>query len=250
MAAFERYEWFFGSYHAVSIHYPDKIVENGDYQPEPTEVQEMDRLTPLFTGRFDKSDTIESINDASVAGRGAKCIQFETVNGRSAESNEICVDTELDTLIRWNVGNERIEYTNYSQFQGAWLPAHIEQYINGQLRMVVDQTFSVVQGSIDWASLTPPNAVTLHPCYSYKRPVTQSAPQPASAGAGPWYDIKVHGVIGEDGHVHEISVLPEGKPNLETRAAQIVSGWTFSPAVCNGKPIPVNASLVVHFPPQ
>jgi len=246
----EGYEWFFGSYHAISIHYPDKIVQNRDYQPEPAEVQEMDRLTPLFTGRFDKSDTIESITDASLEGRDAKCIQFETVNGRSAESNQICIDAELGTLVRWNVGNERLEYTDYSQFQGAWLPAHIEQYIGGQLRMVLDQKFSAIQGPIDWSSLTPPNAATLHPCYSYKRAVMQSAPQPPSAGAGPWYDVKVHGVIGEDGRVHEISVLPEGKPDLEAQATQIVSTWTFSPAVCNGKAIPVNASLVVHFPPQ
>jgi len=31
---------------------------------------------------------------------------------------------------------------------------------------------------------------------------------------------------------------------------QIVSGWVFSPAVCNGKAIPVAADLVVNFPPQ
>lgn len=246
----EGYEWFLGSYHAVSIHYPDKIVQNRDYQPEPTEVHEMDRLTPLFTGRFDKSDTIESITDASLAGRDAKCIQFETVNGRSAESNQICIDAKLGTLVRWNVGNERLEYTDYSQFQGAWLPAHIEQYIGGQLRMVLDQKFTAIQGSVDWASLTPANAVTLHRCASYKHAVMQSAPQPPSAGAGPWYDIKVQGVIGADGRVHEISVLPEGKPDLEAQATQIVSTWTFSPALCNGKAIPVNANLVVHFPPQ
>jgi hypothetical protein len=42
----ERYEWFFGDYHAVSIHYPDKIVQNRDYQPAPRETMEMDKLTP------------------------------------------------------------------------------------------------------------------------------------------------------------------------------------------------------------
>jgi hypothetical protein len=34
------------------------------------------------------------------------------------------------------------------------------------------------------------------------------------------------------------------------QAVQIVSEWVFSPGLCNGKPIPVVADLVVHFPPQ
>jgi outer membrane biosynthesis protein TonB len=56
-------------------------------------------------------------------------------------------------------------------------------------------------------------------------------------------------MIGEDGHVYGAAVLPAGRPELEKQAVQIVSGWVFSPGLCEGKPIAVNASLVVHFPP-
>lgn len=245
----ERYETLFGDYHAISIHFPDKIVQNG-YQPPPPETIEMDNLTPLRIGQFDKSDTIHSITPATLFGRRAKCIQFETVNGRSHQSNEICVDEELGTLIRWNVGEDLIENTDFSFFEGIWLPTRIRHYINGTLRMDIQQTFSVLDGPIDWAALTPPNPDTLRACKQYRRPIIQSAPQPTSAGAGPWYDVRVHGVIGEDGHVREAAVLPEGRADLEKQAVQIVSGWIFSPGVCNGEPIPVDANLVVHFPPQ
>lgn len=246
----ERYESFFGDYHAISIHYPDKIVQNSDYQPAPMETMEMDKLTPLLVGNFDKSDTIHSITSANLLGRPARCIQFETVNARTHESNEICVDEELGTLIRWNVGEDSIEDADYSQFEGVWWPAHIRHYINGKLRMEIEQTFSVIDGPIDWAALTPPNPATLHTCHQYRRPIIQSAPQPASAGPGPWYDVKVHGVIGGDGRVHEAAVLPSGRPDLEKQALQIVSTWVFSPGLCNGKPFTVDANLVVHFPPQ
>lgn len=245
-----RFEWSFGDFHAVVLHYPEKKVQDPDYQPEPVEALEMDRLTPVLIGQFDQSDTIESIRDASLSGRPAKCIEFETVNGRSSESNEVCIDAERGTLLRWQVGNERTEDSDYLQFQGVWLPAHIEHYINGQLRMVIDQTFQVIPGPIDWESLTPAHALTFRPCDEFKRAVVQSAPQPASAGAGPWYDVAVNAVVGVDGRVHDPSVLPEGKPELEAEALKLVSGWSFSPAVCNGKTIPVNARLVVHFPPQ
>ena len=81
-------------------------------------------------------------------------------------------------------------------------------------------------------------------------PIIQSAPRPASAGAGPWYDVEVHGVIDEHGHVIEAAVLPAGRADFEHEAVQIVSGWVFSPGLCNGEPIPVIADLVVHFLPE
>jgi hypothetical protein len=56
------------------------------------------------------------------------------------------------------------------------------------------------------------------------------------------------GVIGPDGHVFEPAVLTNGRPELEHQAVQIVSGWIFSPGVCDGEPVPVDAQLVVHFP--
>ena len=245
----ERFETVLGNYHAINLHFPDRIVQN-DYQPPPPETLELDALTPLLIGRFDKSDTIHSITQATLFGRRAKCIRFETVNGRTHQSNEICVDEELGALIRWNVGEDLIENTGYFPFEGILLPAHIRHYINGKLRMEIEQKFSVIDGPIDWAALTPPNPHTLRACSQYRRPIIQSGPQPASAGAGPWYDVQVHGVIGEDGHVYEASVLTAGSDDLEKQAVQIVSGWVFSPGVCNGKPIPVSADLVVHFPPQ
>jgi hypothetical protein len=245
----ERYEQFFGAYHAIGIHYPDKIVQNG-YQPPPAETSELDILTPIHIGQFDESDTIHSITPATLFGRSAKCIRFETVNGRTHQSNEICVDNELGNLIRWNVGEDLIEDFDFSSFEGMLLPAHIRHYIDGKLRMEIEQKFSVIDGPIDWAALTPPNPATLKMCQQYRRPIIQSAPQPVSAGAGPWLDVQVQGVIRADGHVYEAAVLPAGRDDLEKQAIQIVSGWVFSPGLCNGKPIPVAADLVVHFPPQ
>lgn len=245
----ERYEQVFGAYHAIGIHYPDKIVQN-EYQPPPAETSELDALTPLRIGQFDGSDTIHSITPATLFGRSAKCIRFETINGRTHQSNEICVDNELGNLIRWNVGEDLIENSDFSSFEGMLLPAHIRHYINGKLRMEVEQKFSVIDGPIDWAALTPPNPDTLRTCKQYRRPIIQSAPQPVSAGAGPWFDVEVQGVIRADGHVYEAAVLPVGRDALEKQAIQIVSEWVFSPGLCNGKPIPVIADLVVHFPPQ
>lgn len=245
----ERYETDFGSYHSISVHFPDRIVQN-DYQPPPPETLEMESLTPLVIGRFDRSDTINSITPATLFGRRAKCIQFETVNGRTHQSNEICVDEELGCVVRWNVGEDLVESTGYSLFEGVLVPAHIRHYIGGKLRMEIEQKFSVIEGPIDWAALTPTSPDIFKGCKHYRRPIVQSASQPDSAGAGPWYDVPLHGVIGVDGHVFDARVLPAGRADLEKQAVQIVSGWVFSPAMCNGKPISVGGNFIVHFPPQ
>jgi TonB-like protein len=243
----ERFETSFGPYHAIGIQYPDKIVQN-EYQPPPPETLELEALVPLLIGRFDQSDTINFIAPATIFGRHARCIHFETINGRAHQSNEICVDDELGVLLRWHVGEDMIEDSDYTSFEGMWLPTHIRHYINGRLRMEIEQKFAVIDGPIDWASLTPPNPATLRACQQYRRPIIQSAPQPADAGPGPWRDVQVHGVIAEDGAVREAAVLASGPDDLEKRAIQIVSSWTFSPGLCNGKAVPVMADLVVHFP--
>lgn len=245
----ERYETHFGEYSAISIHLPDKIVQNG-YTPPPMEALEVQSLSPIDVNHFDQSDVINAITPATLFGRHAKCIQFETVVGRSHQSNEVCVDEELGTIMSRHIGDEIVEYADYFSFEGVLFPAHMRHYINGKLRMEIEQKFTLVDGPVDWVALTPPNAVTLLPCTQYRGPIAQSTPQPPTAGAGPWYDVQVHVTIGENGHIRNASVLPSGRADLERQAVQIVSGWIYSPPTCDGKPIPVNATLTIHFQPQ
>ena len=246
----ERYETTFGDYHSISIHFPDRIVQN-DSPPEPAEAFELEKLTPLLIGRFDKSDIIHSITLATLYGRPSKCVQFETISGKTQQpANEVCFDDELGALVRWNVAEDLIEDINYVSFEGVLMPQTIRHYINGKLRMEVNQTFSVIEDPMDWAALTPPNAHKLTTCHDYRRPAIQSAPQPSDAGPGPLYDVQVQGAIGPDGRVQQATVLAAGRPDLEKRAIETVSSWVFSPPLCNGKPTIVSADLVVHFAPQ
>jgi TonB family protein len=244
-----RYEVTIGNYHAVSIHYKDHFAQNG-YQLPPPETLELEELIPIRLVRFDASDTIHAITPATIFGRRAQCIQFETVNGRKRSSNEICVYQENGALVRLNLGGDPTENSEFTTFEGVLLPGRIRHYLNGKLRMEVEQKYSVIAEPIDWDALAVPDAVEFHQCAQYRRAIIQSAPQPAAAGPGPWYDVRVHAAITEEGRVVEAEVLPAGKPELEQQAIQIVSGWTFLPSTCDGKPHPVPADLTVHFPPQ
>jgi hypothetical protein len=239
----------FGDYHLINLQRPDKTLKSTTVPP-PMETLEMLKLVPLTIGRFDHSDTIQSITPATISGRPAKCIHFETINGKTQQSNEVCVDAEQGPVLRWNVGDQLVEDSEYYMFEDVWRPARVRQYRNGKLHMELEQKLSLIDGPIDWESLTPKNAATYVQCQKYERPLIQSAPQPSTAGAGPWYDVKVHGNIGTDGRVHDIEVQAAGRPELEKQAIQIASQWVFSPAMCDGKPTSALANLIVHFPQQ
>jgi TonB-like protein len=193
---------------------------------------------------------IHSITAATISGRPAKCIHFESINGKTHQSNEICLDAEQETVLRWNVGDELIEDSEFSIFEGSQLPARIRLYVSGKLRMEIEQKFVLLEGPIDFDALAPENPIMYTQCQKYSRALVQSAPQPANAGAGPWYDVRIHGTIGKDGRVHDAAAVAAGRPELEQQALQIVSKWMFTPATCDGRDISDFAAFVVHFPPQ
>jgi Gram-negative bacterial TonB protein C-terminal len=245
----ERSEISYGDFHIVTLQRPENTLKSTT-APPPVEYWQLMKLIPVSTGRFDKSDVIHSITADRIADRPAKCIHFETINGKAHQSNEICVDAERETVLRWNVGDELIEDSQFSIFQGSWLPGRIRHYVSGKLRMEIQQTFVLMEGPIDFDALAPENPIMYTQCQRYNRALVQSAPQPENAGAGPWYDVKIHGTIGKDGRVHDAAVVAAGRPELEQQALQIVSKWLFNPATCDGRAISDLAAFTVHFPPQ
>ena len=61
------------------------------------------------------SAVIRSIEDSNVGGRAAKCINFDTHLGVGIQANQMCVDAERGTLLRWRVGDELIENSDFFQ---------------------------------------------------------------------------------------------------------------------------------------
>jgi len=71
-------------------------------------------------------------------------------------------------------------------------------------------------------------------------------PQPPGTG-GAIPNVVVHALIGADGLVREAASEDSDRPDLNQEALKIARGWTFTPAMCNGKPNPQQANLVVRF---
>lgn len=58
--------------------------------------------------------------------------------------------------------------------------------------------------------------------------------------------VELMGVLGTDGHIHEIKVI-SGHPFLSKAAVDAVMQWVYRPTILNGQPVEVQAPISVRF---
>jgi TonB family protein len=57
----------------------------------------------------------------------------------------------------------------------------------------------------------------------------------------------VRGSVGFEGKLHEMVVQDSDRPELNAEALSVAQQWTFTPAMCNGKPDVHEAEITLHF---
>jgi TonB family protein len=197
--------------------------------------------------RFDGEDVIHPITDREANGQAAHCIEFDTVRGEKTDNNEICVDAANGTLISEKLGAELIEYSNFFPFAGALMPGKISYSFAGAQKMEVTQTMTGLADASPNVLAAPPNAQMYAICTTFRRPIGLSMPQPNPGSGGSDVDIIVRGDVGIDGAIHAAVVQSSERPDLNARALAQVQQWSFTPAMCNGKPDQHEVALTVHF---
>jgi Gram-negative bacterial TonB protein C-terminal len=248
-AAGYREEETFGDYHAVSVRSGNRVSSTVGWG-EPPEMREVREQLPVHLGRFDHEDVIRSIDPASVLGRPAKCVLFDTHFGSTLQHNQICMDSERGALLRWQVGDETIENFDYFKIGNLWEPARINRMLRGTLRMEIEQKISAIEGEVDPNIFTPPTPVwnKLFQCQTRRRAIGTSTPQPAPGNLGTdTVDVIVTGVIRETGKTEALKIQSSPRPDLNAEALSTVAQWTFQPMMCNDKLATQGADFVVHF---
>jgi hypothetical protein len=248
-AAGHRDEITFGDYHAVIVISGERISQHHT-TAVPPEVRELRRQLPIHLGRFDQSDVIQAVQEANILGRPAKCIAFDTLTNGVMQNNEICMDTERGVVLRWRVGDEYIENTDFFRIANLYEPAHIRRYLRHQLQMEIDQGMKLIDGPVDPNVFTPPSSEwnTTYQCSTSRRPVAVFTPQPPPGKNGDKVvDVLVHGNIRRDGKVHGAVVDSSPDPTLNAEALQLISTWKFLPLICNDEPASLSTDFVLHF---
>ncbi len=244
-----RDEFTFGDYHKVIVISGDKISQTRS-TVMPAEVREVRKYVPIHLGRFDQQDVIRSVETTTAVGRPAKCINFDTQFGTTSQANQICADTQHGYLLRWQVGDEVVENSDFFQVANLWEPAHIRRLVHGALQVEIEQHMTAIEGPIDPNAFAPPSQHwnQMFDCTTKRRPIGMSTPMPPAGTAGTEViDVVVHGWVMADGSVQRLQIESSPRPDLNDEALKTVAGWKFLPLMCNDKPASLEGDFLVHF---
>ena len=246
-----RDESTFGDYHEILIRAPGgKLSLSRTADVLPAEIREVRKYLPAALGDFDQEDVIRSIVMGEAGGRTARCINFDTHFGSTMQSNQICMDAERGTLLRWQVGDEVVENADFYRVGTLWEPAHIRRFERGALQLEIDQQMSLLEGAVDPALFAPPPQgwnPTLD-CSVRRRAIEISTPMPPPGKAGTGIvDVVVFVVVTPEGTVKTAQIQSSPRPDLNDEALKTVSTWKFLPYLCNNKPVQSEGETTVHF---
>lgn len=244
-----RSEVTFGDYHLVNVITPHHLsATNEGNTPIPSPVWQLNKLQPIHLVRFDHEDVINSIRGSQVRGRPAQCIEFDTRFGSTIQNNEVCVDKENGTLVRFRNANVVTENTEFFPYGGAYWPGRIDYFRNGVEVLEIHTQLKLLEGPPDPNVLVPPpGSLFLDRCRQYRPPFAQQVFQPPAGKGGETVDLVVTGVVDEDGRLRLPVVELSDRPDLQQEALQTAAKWVFTPAMCDGKPTAREASIVLNF---
>jgi hypothetical protein len=137
--------------------------------------------------------------------------------------------------------------SNFVAFNGGSLPGHVEQSVGGVLQFVFEQTVAPMTDfppDFFAVAANTPGA----PCKEFRPPRPFYAPQPEPLSTAPTVtDVRVKAMVAPDGHLYTVEAVDHLYPDLNERAVQIVSGWTYTAPYCDGKPFSIQSNVVVQF---
>src|ERR1700747_613861 len=112
----KRWEFTYGNYKFIRVQDGSEYATYRSESTEPAALTSVHKLLPAFLGRFEPADIIRAIVDATMEGRPARCIDFDTLKGDQQQSGQVCVDADSGFLLSVRQGDETIRQSAYFRF--------------------------------------------------------------------------------------------------------------------------------------
>jgi hypothetical protein len=244
----KRWEMTYGTYKYIRVRDGGEFATYRSESTEPAALTSVRRLIPAFHGVFEPADMVRRIEDSTVDGRPARCMEFDTLKGDQQQSGQVCVDAQSGFLFSVRQGDETVRQSNYFRFNNAWLPGHIERWMGDQKLLEIDSQVVVRTEYPPEYFDYPQDATIDHGCREFHRAFADHAPQPEPrTQSNEAITVRVHGRIGKDGKTNSLKVLDAVRPELAEEALRLVSGWTFHSAMCEYQAATQETDFEVRF---
>jgi len=244
----KRWEFTYGTYKYIRVQDGSEFATYRSESSEPAALTSVRRLVPAFHGRFDSTDIIRRIADATVDERPARCIDFDTLKGDQQQSGQVSIDAQSGFLLSIRQGDETIRQSAYFRFNNGWLPGHIERWMGNEKLIEIDARVVVRTEYPPEYFDYPADAKIDNGCREFHRAFADRTPQPEpKTQSNEAITVKVHGRVGKDGKPSALKVLDAARPDLAEEALRIVSQWSFHPAMCEYQPANQEMDFEVTF---
>ena len=244
----KRWEFTYGIYTFIKVQNGSEFATYRSESAEPAALTSVRKLIPVFRGVFEPADMIRRIEDSTVDGQPARCIDFDTLKGDQQQSGQACVDAQSGFLLSVRQGDETIRQSAYYRFNNASLPGHIERWMGDRKLIEIDSKVVVrTEYPAEYFDY-PADAKIDNACRSFYRAFADHTPQPEPrTQSNEAITVRVHGRVGKDGKTNSLKVLDAVRPDLADEALRVVSGWTFHPAMCEYQPATQETDFEVRF---
>lgn len=187
-----------------------------------------------------------------IKGRQATCIVYKR---EYLPSESYCFDLQSGALLSeenlpWEWANA--EYSDFSTFNGKVFPGTIRVERGGKAEAELHLNGISPLGKMDATTFdAPPNAKVWGHCMDGEDPAELQAPPPQYPEEMKIEHVTgrvyVYAVIGIDGMLHDMKVLPESEPRLVPATVAAISTWIYAPTSCQDTPLPVETVIVVTY---
>jgi hypothetical protein len=133
-----RYKYSLPEYQHVEVRNGDRIGEWESADFEPLRVRQLRQVLPPLDVRLAESDVVKKIQRRSVHGIEVRCVEYETIQGQTRHSGEMCVNPANYTVTSWHEVFPKpghlvdAEWTDYISLKDKFYPRHVELKEDGE----------------------------------------------------------------------------------------------------------------------
>jgi TonB family protein len=197
------------------------------------------------------SMTVKRIKNRKINGTEARCIEYESVEGKYEETGQICVQANTGYVIFRQFGTQRITYSDFSPLGSRVRPRHFELDLGATDAVVADVNYRLVE-KFDPVGFEPiVDGEVSDVCTTSTPAVAKFAPDPVYPLTVPRGAYKgkivVDVKVAPDGHVLNDAVAQSLQQDLDAAALDGIKRWQFEPGTCDGKAITSIARVMTTY---